>query len=49
MADNIIKLAALQDAGELPAARKTQWRSPTRERHVVDSRYVAAWGALAPL
>ena len=43
MADNIIKLATLQDAGELPAGTEDGLALIYAERHVVDSRYVAAW------
>ena len=43
MADNIIKLATLQDAGELPAGTEDALALIYAERHAADSRYVAAW------
>jgi len=43
VADNIIKLATLQDAGELPAGTEDALALVYAERHVADSRYVAAW------
>jgi len=43
MADNIIKLATLQDAGELPASSEDALALTYAERHAADSRYVAAW------
>jgi P4 family phage/plasmid primase-like protien len=43
MADNIIKLATLQDAGELPAGTEDALALTYAERHAADSRYVAAW------
>ena len=43
MADNIIKLATLQDAGEPPAASEEALALAYAERHAADSRYVAAW------
>jgi hypothetical protein len=43
MADNIVKLANLQDAGELPAGTEDGIALIYAARHVVDSRYVAAW------
>ncbi|WP_426614495.1 phage/plasmid primase, P4 family [Bradyrhizobium sp. McL0616] len=44
MADNIIKLATLQDAGELPASSEDVLALTYADRHAADSRYVAAWG-----
>jgi putative DNA primase/helicase len=44
MGDNIIKLAALQDAGEPPATSEDALALTYAERHADDSRYVAAWG-----
>jgi putative DNA primase/helicase len=41
--DNIIKLAALQDAGELPPNSEEALALVYAERHAGDSRYVAAW------
>src|SRR3954470_12896356 len=43
MADNIIKLATLQDAGELPVGTEDALALTYAERHAADSRYVAAW------
>jgi putative DNA primase/helicase len=43
VADNIIKLATLQDAGELPAGTEDALALIYAERHAADSRYVAAW------
>jgi putative DNA primase/helicase len=43
MADNIFKLADLQDAGELPASTEDALALAYAERHAADSRYVAAW------
>ena len=43
MADNIVKLADLQDAGELPPGTEDALALIYAERHVVDSRFVAAW------
>jgi putative DNA primase/helicase len=43
MADNIFKLADLQDAGELPANTEDALALAYAERHANDSRYVAAW------
>jgi putative DNA primase/helicase len=42
--DNIIRLATLQDAGELPASSEDALALAYAERHANDSRYVAAWG-----
>ena len=42
--DNIIRLAALQDAGELPASSEDAMALVYAERHAEDFRYVAAWG-----
>jgi putative DNA primase/helicase len=44
MADNIIKLADLQDAGELPPHSEDALALAYAERHADDSRFVAAWG-----
>jgi len=44
MADNIFKLADLQDAGELPANSEDALALIYADRHAGDSRYVAAWG-----
>jgi putative DNA primase/helicase len=41
--DNIIKLANLQDAGELPAGAEDALAVVYAERHANNSRYVAAW------
>jgi putative DNA primase/helicase len=43
MADNITKLATLQDSGELPPGTEDALALTYAERHAVDSRYVAAW------
>ena len=43
MTDNIIKLADLQDASELPATSEDALALAYAERHANDSRYVAAW------
>ena len=43
MADSIIKLATLQDAGELPASSEDALALTYAARHADDSRYVAAW------
>jgi putative DNA primase/helicase len=43
MADNIIRLADLQDAGELPATAEGALALAYAARHAGDSRYVAAW------
>ncbi len=43
MADNIIQLANLQDAGELPPNSEDALALAYAERHANDSRYVAAW------
>ena len=43
MADNIVKLADLQDAGELPVDSEDALALTYAERHANDSRYVAAW------
>jgi putative DNA primase/helicase len=44
MADNIFKLADLQDAGELPVNSEDALALAYAERHANDSRYVSAWG-----
>ena len=44
MADNIVKLADLQDARELPASSEDALALTYAERHAEDSRYVSAWG-----
>jgi phage/plasmid-associated DNA primase len=44
MNENIIKLADLQDAGELPATSEDALALAYADRHAEDSRYVAAWG-----
>jgi len=43
MADNIFKLADLQDAGELPATTEDALALTYAERHANDTRYVASW------
>ena len=43
MADNIVKLATLQDTGELPPGTEDALALIYAERHTADSRYVAAW------
>jgi putative DNA primase/helicase len=44
MTDNIVRLADLQDAGELPVNSEDALALAYAERHAADSRYVAAWG-----
>jgi putative DNA primase/helicase len=44
MADNIIQLANLQDAGELPFNSEDALALAYADRHAKDSRYVAVWG-----
>jgi hypothetical protein len=48
-AENIFKLAALQDNGELPAAAEDAIALDFAERHQVELRYVALWGPLVEL
>jgi putative DNA primase/helicase len=43
MADNIVKLATLQDAGELPGNSEDALALTYADRHAGDSRYVATW------
>lgn len=43
MADNIVQLANLQDAGELPLNSEDALALAYADRHAKDSRYVAAW------
>ena len=41
--DNIIRLATVQDAGELPASSEDALALAYAERHANDTRHVAAW------
>src|SRR5437879_9647000 len=43
MADNIVQLANLQDAGELPLNSEDALALAYAGRHANDSRFVAAW------
>ncbi len=49
MADNIIKLAAVQDAGELPPGTKDALALIYAERHVVEFSLCGCVVALAPV
>jgi putative DNA primase/helicase len=42
--DNILKLAALQDDGDIPAAAEDSIALLFAERHAAELRHVAAWG-----
>ena len=44
MTDNILKLAALQESGELPPAAEDAIALAFAERHAHELRYVAAGG-----
>ena len=44
MDDNIIRLAELQDSGELSPAAEESLALAYAERHTHELRYVAAWG-----
>jgi putative DNA primase/helicase len=43
MNDNIFKLAALQESGELPPTAEDSLALAFADRHALDLRYVAAW------
>jgi putative DNA primase/helicase len=45
MMDNIHKLVALQDAGDIPPAAEDTIALLFAERHALELRHVAAWGA----
>ena len=45
MMDNIHKLVALQDAGDIPPAAEDTIALLFAERHALELRYVAAWGS----
>ena len=49
MMDNIHKLVALQDAGDIPPAAEDTIALLFAERYALELRYVAAWGCLAEL
>lgn len=44
MMDNILKLAALQDTGDIPPAAEDAIALLFAERHALELRHVATWG-----
>ena len=48
MMDNIVKLAALQDSGDIPPAAEDSIALLFAERHALELRHVAAKARLVP-